>query len=216
MVSLPLKQQYGPTLGELLAPRWTRLSSASRGALIVLGLLLLGAVVAVVLSIEDASYSHGGPVPFSFQYKGLFKSTPDPGSYVKVVHRSGGRVEDSFGVAPLVLPSYQGSVTGALPLYAAGYIRMLNRRYGPSFQVDGEGKTRVNTVPGYNVFYSATVEGQRMFGRDVLITPEGEGVRDGVVIEMLTSATENKQVSSPTLVASTGLLKRPLETFTFE
>lgn len=216
MGSLPLKQQYGPTLGQLLSPRWRKLSLISRGLLIALAIVFLFAVAGVVLTIQDASYSHGGNVPFSFKYKGLFKSRPRAGAYVRVQHLAHGAVEDSFEVAPLRLPPYTGSVTGELPLYTAAYARELKARYGPSFQVDGEGKTRVNSVPGYNLFYSLKLSGRSMFGRDVLITPEQEGARDGVIIEMLTSATANREVNSPTLVAGQGVLKRPLETFEFE
>ena len=44
----------------------------------------------------------------------------------------------------------------------------------------GEGKTRVNTVPGYEVLYTATVDGREMYGRDVLLLPERPGAREGV------------------------------------
>ena len=58
-------------------------------------------------------------MPFSFKYKGLYRTAPDPGGYVKVARASGGRLEDSYAVAPLALGPYSGSVTGELPLFAS-------------------------------------------------------------------------------------------------
>ena len=76
----------------------------------------------------------------------------------------------------------------------------------------GEGKTRVNTVPAYNIFYTTTVEGRELYGRDVLLLPAREGVRDGVALEMLTLPSPS--LTSPLEVATAGVLERPVETFT--
>ena len=152
---------------------------------------------------------------FSFSYRGLYRTAPAPGGYVRVQRQTHGRLEDSFAVAPLRLPAYAGGLSGELPLYASSYIRGLSEKYR-GFVLRGEGKTRVNTVPAYNVFYTATLQGREMYGRDVLLLPERQGVRDGVAIEMLSAPTANSQVTSPLEVASAGVLERPLKTFTFD
>ncbi len=155
-------------------------------------------------------------MPFSFSYEGLYRVAPDPGGYVKVDARSaGGALKYSYAVAPLRLPPYSGSVTGALPIYAARYIARLAAR-DSDFVLRGEGKTRVNTVPGYQVLYTTSVEGREMLGRDVLLLPPRSGAREGVTIVMLTSPGASAQVKTPSEVASTGVLLRPLKTFTFE
>ena len=59
--------------------------------------------------------------------------------------------------------------------------------------------------------YRALVDGRTMYGRDVMLLPAGHQVREGVVVEMLT--TEHASVSKP--VASSGVLETPLKTFTF-
>jgi hypothetical protein len=100
-----------------------------------------------------------------------------------------------------------------LPLYAASYIRTLSGRYA-GFQLRGEGKTKVNNVPAYHVFYTALIEGRRLYGRDVFLLPEGPGAREGVDIVMLTSTTKASVLGSPMEVASTGILGRPLKSFT--
>ncbi len=90
----------------------------------------------------------------------------------------------------------------------------MRRRY-PDFVLRGEGKTRVTTVPGYDVYYTTVVEGRKMFGRDVLLLPERRGAREGVEIVMLTSPTANAQVTAPIEVATVGVLSRPLKSFSF-
>ena len=91
-------------------------------------------------------------------------------------------------------------------------VNPLAARY-PNFVLRAEGKTRVNTVPAYQVIFTATVDGQTMFGRDVFLFAQGPHVRRGVEITMLTTPTASRQVSSPLEVASEGVLLRPLKTF---
>jgi hypothetical protein len=211
MASVPLKPQYGPTLGTLLAPRWRAAAPAGRALAIVGGVAVLALAVAFALSLLDARYSHGGPVPFSFKYRSLYRAAPDPDAYVKVTHSAGGRLEDSYAVAPMRLGAYEGNVSGELPVFAAGYTHALAERFA-HFRFEGEGKTRISsTLGGYEVLYSAFLDGRTMHGRDVMLLPERPGAREGVVVEMLTS--EPVTVSEP--VASSGVLEVPLKSFSF-
>lgn len=211
MASIPLRPQYGPTLGTLLAPRWRTARPAWRALVIAAGVAAFALVVGLALSLLDATYSQGAPVPFSFKYKGLYRTTPNPGGYVRIARDSGGRLGDSYAVAPLRLGAYTGDVTGELPVFAAGYTHTLAARFA-HFRFEGEGKTRISsTLGGYEVLYSAVVDGRTMHGRDVMLLPEHSGVRAGVVVEMLTS--EPVTVSEP--VASSGVLEVPLKSFSF-
>jgi hypothetical protein len=214
MPAVPIKPEYGPTLGRLLSPRWRAASPLIRGIVLVLIAALVALAIGAFLTLENAHFSRGGKLPFSFSYRGLDRAVPDPGEYVKLErHASDGRLEDSFAVRPLLLPPYSGALTGELPLYAAGYIRSLRGRYA-GFVLRGEGKTRVNAVPAYQVLYTAVVQGRTMYGRDVLLLPQRPGAREGVEIVMLTSPSANSQVTSPLEVASEGVLLKPLKTFT--
>lgn len=214
MPAVPIKPEYGPTLGRLLSPRWRAASPLVRGIVVALIVALIALAIGAFLTLENAHFSRGGKLPFSFNYRGLYRAAPDPGEYVKLErHVSDGRLEDSFAVRPLLLPPYSGALTGELPLYAAGYIRSLRGRY-EGFVLRGEGKTRVNAVPAYQVVYTAVVQGRTMYGRDVLLLPQRPGARQGVEIVMLTSPTANSQVTSPLEVASEGVLLKPLKTFT--
>jgi hypothetical protein len=215
-MEVPMKPEYGPTLGRLLAPRWRATSRGVRATVLGAGVALVVLAVAAGLTLENARYSHGGAVPFSFSYRGLYRTTPEPGGYVKVQSRySDGALKYSFAVDPLRLPPYSGELFGELPLYAASYATVLSHRYR-GFVLEGEGKTKVNTdLTGYDVLYTAQVEGRKMYGRDVFMFPARKGVREGVDIVMLTSATASTQVTSPLEVAATGVLLRPLKSFSF-
>jgi hypothetical protein len=213
MASIPLKPEYGPTLGELLAPRWHAASRLVQAIVVAAGAGLLALAVGAVLTLENAHYSHDGPAPFSFSYRGLYRSAPAPGEYVQVRSPAHGPLRNSFAVGPLRLPPYTTSLSAELPLYAASYIDGLRHRYAAGFVLRGEGKTRVNTVPAYAVAYTAQIAGRTVFGRDILLLPEQPRARAGVHIVMLSSPTP--QLTSPLLVGTAGVLERPLETFTF-
>jgi hypothetical protein len=216
MAAVRMKPQYGPTLGVLLSPRWRAASPLVRAIVIAACVALLALLIGAGLTLENASYSHGGPVPFSFSYRNLYRVKPDPGGFVKMQrHRSDGELEDSLAVGPLRLPPYSGTLSGELPLYAAGYITGLRRRH-PQFELAGEGKTKVDTIFAYAVSYTTVLDGRTMWGRDILLLPERPGAREGVDIVMLTSPTADSQVDGPQEVGSAGVLSRPLRTFSFD
>jgi hypothetical protein len=179
---------------------------------VAIGVGLLALAVGGALTLENAHYSHGGAAPFSFSYRGLYRTAPAPGEYVQVRSPARGPLRNSFAVGPLRLPAYTTSLSAELPLYASSYINGLRHRYA-GFVLRGEGKTRVDTVPAYTVAYTARIAGRTVYGRDVLLLPERPGARAGVHIVMLSSPSS--QVTSPLLVGAAGVLERPLETFAF-
>jgi len=216
MRALPMKAEYGPTLGGLLAPRWHAASLRARALAAAVLVAVPALLLAAGLTLENAHYSHGGPVPFGFAYRDLYRVRPDPGGYVKVQSRYGnGALRYSYAVDPLRLPPYSGESSGELPIYAAGYARMLSRVYR-GFNLAVEGKTMINsTQSGYQLAYEAEVEGQRMWVRDIMLVPGGAGVRDGVVVVAMSAPHAAKAVTSPREVASVGVLLRPVKTFAF-
>ena len=211
---MPIKPAYGPTLGRVLSPWWRSASAFGRVLVLAAVLGVVALAVGAFVTLENAHYSHGGRVPFTFAYRSLDRVAPERGGFVRIVRRdSAGRVEDSFAVGPLTLPPYSGGQSGELPVYAAGYIGALRAR-DADFVLRAEGKTRVNTVPAYQVIYTTTVGGRTMWGRNVLLLPERPHVRYGVTITMLTSPQASAQVTTPLEVASAGVLLRPLKTLT--
>jgi hypothetical protein len=214
-VEVPIKPEYGPTLGRLLAPRWHAAPRVVRVFVLAAAATLVVLAVAVALTLEPAGYSHGGALPFSFTYRGLYETTPEPGGYVRIQsHYPDGSLKYSYAVNPLTLPPYSGAPSGALPVYASGYAERLARRF-PDVVIRGNGKTRVNKVSAYQVLYEARIDGRLMLGRNVLLVPEREGAREGVEIVMLTADGATSEVKGPAEVASGGVLLRPLKTFAF-
>ncbi len=212
MTAVPVKPQYGPTLGRLLAPRWRAASPLLRGTLIAGAAVLAAVLVAGALALLNPTYSHGGPVPFHFGYRDLYRTAPGPGQIVRVQRlRSDGRVRDSLAVAPLALPSYAGEQSAELPLYAGGVIGQLRARYA-RFALRGDGKSTVNGAPAYNIYFSMRQEGQAMYGREVLLLHQSRGARDGVQVTLLTVPSSSAR--SPLEVASTGPLAEALKSLT--
>jgi hypothetical protein len=214
-VAVPIKPEYGPTLGRLLEPRWRRASAFVRGVVIAACAAVVAIAVVAVLELEPTSYSHGGRLPFSFTYRGLYRTSPEPGGYVRIVARyADGSLKYSYAVNPLTIPPYSGQLSGALPVYASAYGDRLPARF-PGFVRRGEGKTRVNKVPAYQVLFETRIDGREMYGRNVLLLPEREGAREGVEIVMLTAVGATSEVKEASEVASGGTLLRPLKTFSF-
>ncbi len=214
MAALPLKPEYGPTLGEMLAPRWRAATPLLRRAALAAAAVFVVVVIAAVLTLENSRFSQGAPVPFSFSYRDMWRTTPEAGGYVRIVRRhADGSLRDSLAVGPLSLPPYEGELAGALPLDAAAYIQRLRGRLD-SFVLRGEGKAKVNgMISAYNIFFTAQVQGREMYGRDALLLPERRGARKGVEIVMLTTPGKTPGTSAPIEVGTAGVLLRPLKSF---
>ena len=214
MASIPIKPEYGPTLPAMLAPSWRAAPRGVRAVAVAGGVVLVAVLAGAVLTLLNSTYGRGGGHPFHFSYRGLYKTAPEPGGFVRLQsHSASGRLEYSFAVNPLTLPPYRGSALGEVPLYATGYIARLSRRY-PDFVLRGEGKTRLNsTLGGYQVAYTTTLAGREMLGRNILLVHERPGQRRGVEVVMLTAVGANPQITEPSEVGSTGILVRPLKTF---
>lgn len=209
-----VRPEYGPTLAQMLAPRWRAAPRPLRAAVLAGCVLLLGVLVGLALTLLNAEYSRGGRVPFSFSYRGLYRVAPEAGGYVRIEQRlPDGALEYSFAVNPLKLAPYEGESTGAVALYASFYERELARS-DTGFELRGEGKAMVSkTLTGYQVAYTAIVEGQEMYGRNLLLLPERAGAREGVAIVMLSQPHASGQVLTPLEVGTAGALERPLKTF---
>ena len=207
----PIKPEYGPPLPELIEPRWRRASRATRAAVLAgVGLIVVLILVAVIVTWPK-SISHGGVVPFHFDYADhLHRVAPARGELARVEARSRGLLAASFAVAPVRLPPYSGNLQGELPLFARGVIASLAATY-PNFALEIEGKIRNNDVPGYTIDFSATLNGRRIFGRVVLLFPVHARQRDGLQVTML--ERPSLTVTSPDRIAVTSDLKTPFTTF---
>lgn len=223
---LPLKAEYGPTLGTLIAERWRRLGTTMRRSLLALGALAAVACVALLLSVQSPRYSHGGPVPFSFSYKGMQRVAPEAGGYVRVERSAGGRLVESFAVAPLAIPPYRGSVGAAFPLAAAANISQLGSRF-QAFKLVAEGPVRTSAfgsweelppstvyyhVPTYSIAFRALARGVPVLGREIWLVGNRPGADQGVSILML-AAARAQATTSPLSLGTSGSLEGALRSF---
>jgi hypothetical protein len=207
----PIKPEYGPTLPELVEPRWRRVSRATRAAVLAGVGLIVVLILAVVVVTWPKSISHGGAVPFHFEYADhLHRVAPPRGDLARVEARSRGLLAASFAVAPLRLSPYGGDLEGELPLFAKQVIAGLAATY-PRFALEIEGKIRNNDVPGYTIDFSAELNGRPIFGRVVLLFPDHAHQRDGLQVTML--ERPSLTVTSPDRIAVTSDLKTPFTTF---
>lgn len=210
MRTAPIKPQYGPTLPQLLAPR-LRSSGGLRRGLAALVLALVALVAAIVVLTWPSSVSHGGPVPFSFQYADhLHRVGSSGGEIARIEARSRGLLVASLSVSAVRLPPYGGDLEGELPLYADQLIGRLATA-DPSFALELEGKIRDNDAPGYTIDYSARRNGRPVFGRLVLLFPSHGNPRRGLMLTML--ERPGVAVSTPDRIGVVGDLKLPFTTF---
>jgi len=217
MPSIPIRPEYGPTLPSLLSPSWRAASRAARATAVVAGVAVLALIVGGVLTLLNATYGRGGAQPFHFAYRGLYRTTPEPGGFIRLQsHTASGKLKYSFAVNPLELPPYAGPEGAEIPLYASAYIHGLARRL-PDFVLRGEGKARLsNSLGGYQVAYTTTLAGERMLGRNILLLHERPGRRAGVEIVMLVGVGTDPQTTEPLEIGSVGTMLRPLKTFALE
>jgi hypothetical protein len=184
-----VRPEFGPTLPALLQ---RRLGIPRRVTLAAVALLLAAAMAAtaVRLSADDTvELVHRGPPAFTLLYvpEVVRPAPPRGGELVRLGARTGGVVL-SITLRPLRLPPYRGVAAGALPVHAKRHIASLRSNLD-GFDLRGEGKARVNDVPGYQVAFRAGRAPRRIYGRDVLVVPDRPGARDGVVISMLQANT---------------------------
>ncbi len=226
MPALPLKSEYRPTLGELLAPRWRRASLRGAHAVGRGGVALaVAAIAGAALTLASPTVSHGGPVPFSFSYGGAPPHRPAPG----VVREGAARAEAGWRTpsrwGPSCCPPTAGRSARRWRCTQRGYIpRLAARPPGPTPGADGVRAARAGqhadrrrlhaTPPTTSSTPPASRAGDVRAQRPA--APRSAGRARGLQIAMLTTVAGNRQVTSPLDVGVKGALEEPLGTFALE
>jgi len=215
----PVKEEFEPTLPQLLAPRIDSLPRIVLRIIAVGALVVAAALIALTLRLRDPVFSTAGPPAFSTSYsRAMTKEPPPHGVLLLLEQHSSVGLEASFEITPLRLPSYRGEISGQLPVIASNMIARLAASEA-GFVPYSRGRTRINLVPGYSFTYQRTIDGRVYWGRYVLITPAISGDRNGILISMLTDptpllTTATKPVT-PDSVGSVGVLFEPFERLRF-
>jgi hypothetical protein len=109
------------------------------------------------------------------------------------------------------LPAYFGQISGLEPVMMANYLRAFAART-PGFLLQSEGRTRVNTIPGYSFSYRRVLHGMPYYGRVTFLTPALSGDRHGLILSMLVQPRLGA-VAAPDAVGEVGVLSEVLATF---
>jgi hypothetical protein len=176
---------FGPTLPALVRRHFglrERLTTTAAAALVVV--IAVAALVHTYVSAPERLVYRAGPT-FNLQYSGkVLHRVPPGGEELVRLEGRRGTVSVSVAITRLRLPPYAGNVTsGLLPVYEDRYERGL-RRDAIGFVVRDEGSARVNDAQGYQLGFRTGAPGRFTWGRDILLVPGDENVRDGVVLKL--------------------------------
>ena len=168
-------------------------------------------VVALILRGGDIIYVHRSDPVFNLRYSGvLHRSPPRPGVLFELIGKRGDLFLQSLTVRRLHLPPYRGAVSGLLPVFAEPHVRAVSHRFRGFAELD-EGKARVGGAPGYAVGFQAKLGARTIYGREVLVVPDGE--RDGVVMTVIQTHASGAHTVDD--VGSVGAIKKPFRSFMF-
>jgi hypothetical protein len=214
----PVQSRYGPTLPEILAPRFRGVPPVLRVG--VPALIAAIALLAVAYKLFKGPAGHQvivhDPITFNFRFQApLHKVPAQPGELVRLEarrHDAQRTFLSSFTIRPLSLPAYRGQVGALLPAYATTFERSLARRYA-SLEIVQEGRQRVVNEVAYAIFFTARLGKRHLSGRYILLPDPKPGSRDGVELEFLSTPAGGGGV--PALVGNTEPLATPLHTFRF-
>lgn len=210
-----VRPEFGPSLPALLAPlpRRVRVALAVAALLVVVALIAQGARPSG--SVQRVVVSEG-PVAFNVARPTVLeRAAAGPGESLRLATGPGAEVPQSASVSPLALPAYRGDPVAALMVQAGRRATDLARTV-PGFVLRGEGRTRVNEQPGYQLQFQFTMGGRTAYGRSVLLVPAEEvdpAPRRGVVLELRTA--RSGAVARYDVVGNGGALKTVLRSFRF-
>lgn len=206
---MAVRAEFRPTLLEVVRP-WPRIARLGLVALGALGLAAAAFLASGGRREREIEVVVPGRHAFNFAHGPRLAAVRRPGTLAAVEGRRDGLFLHAFAVRALNLPAYRGTAGGFLPLYAVDYVARLRERV-PGFGLVSEGKTRVNAVPGYQVVFRAKLGRRTLYGRHVLLVPDVEGARAGVIVEA--ESTPAGGTPNAEATGTVGALKKPLRSF---
>jgi hypothetical protein len=208
-----VRPEFGPTLPELLGPRFRVLPRALRLALAALGAVVVLVLLYAIFLRGDGPKAKRAvivrtPIAFNFVYRAPFrKQAPQAGELARVGSR-----DQSFSVRELKLPPYRGDAAGFLPLYAATLEAQMAKDL-PGFTWRADGRTNINKQQGFEiVFQFRRPDGTLTYGRRTLLLPNVTA-RQGA--DLWAIAPRSPSVVRADDVGHNGGLKTALRSFRF-
>jgi hypothetical protein len=213
-----VREEFGPTLPELLGPRVRALPRAAQIALVALAALVVVALAALFLRGAEDTRAHATvrePIAYNLVFPhSLVRVRPHTGETLRLQTPAGTAAPQSFAVKSFRLPPYHGDSTGILTLMSANLIRQMSHTY-PGFVWRGDGRVSYNRQPGYEIVFQAKIGGRTTYGRRTMLVPGGDTPpREGVDITML--AARSPAIPRVDAVGSaSGALKTAIRSFRF-
>ena len=215
------RPEFGPSLPEAVASRLHLPAARVRAA--ILGAAALAVVLYVaagLLGVRGPAALRdqvlGGAAPFTLGHSdALRRVAPEEGELLRLEGRAGAPAQ-SYTAEPFALPPYRGDVTAALGVLAARQADALAREL-PDFRYRGDGKARINDLPGHLLVFQFRRDGATVYGKRFLLVPLVEpgapAPRRGVAVTLL--AERSPAVPNADAVGENSALKAPLRSFRF-
>ncbi len=216
---LSVRPEFGPALPELLAPRIGMSPGRLRVVLLVLAALLVGAFLVRRVLLQRTTPLPNDvlvtrPVAFTLGYRdGLEQVRSAPGEALRLQTPAGSLLPERFTASPLGLPPYRGEQAGVLSVVAARDVARLRQAFPDGFRFRGDGRVRINELPGHQVLFQTRLAGRTTYGKRFFLLPDEPGARRGVIVTLLSS--RSPAIPSVRRVGAVGLLKSPLRSFRF-
>jgi hypothetical protein len=209
-----VREEFGPTLPEVLGPR-----IGVRTRTLWLALAALGAVAVVVVAWLSVRPDPGRtntvvrePITFNLLYTDVVaRVAPHPGEVLRLQTRSG--PPQSMTVRPLRLPRYRGDVSATFALMSVRLIDEMRASY-PGFVYRGDGRVSISKQPGYQIIFQARIGGRTTYGKRVLLVGAAEPP-PREALDMTLLATRSPSVPNADAVAANGALKIPYRSLHF-
>jgi len=184
-VSSLVRPEFGPPLTTLLRRRGI---PAAVTVALILALVVAGGLVMLLVrpGKDGEQLVHEGEPVFNVLHEpdALHQARPRDGELLRLEGRRG-RQSVAVTVQPLTLPAFRGDVTHALlPSFASEHIEGLRAQL-PGFELEEEGRARVNDAPGYEVSFRAG----DTFGSDVLLVPSEDETNGAVILSLRRTVT---------------------------
>jgi hypothetical protein len=209
-----VREEFGPTLPELLGPRLGVSTRTVWRALAGVGVLAL-AVVAWLSLRPDPGRTDvvvRKPITFNLLYTdAVHRVAPRAGEVLRLQTRSG--PPQSLAVRTLRLPGYRGDVSATFALMSVRMIDEMQAKYA-GFVYRGDGRVSLSKQPGYQIIFQARIGGRTTYGRRVLLVGAAEPP-PRQALDMTLLAARSPAVPNVDAVAATGPLKVPYRSVWF-
>jgi hypothetical protein len=209
-----VREEFGPTLPELLGSRLGVPARKVWLALAAVGVVALAIVLWLALrpTPGQSAVVVRKPVTFNLIYTdALRRVVPQAGEQLRLEATSG--PPQSFVVRPLSIPPYKGDVSAELTFMSAALIDQMRAHYH-GFIWRSDGRVNINKQPGYQIVFQATVNGRTTYGKRVLLVSGPDPPpHSGLDVTLL--AARSAGVPKADAVAANGALKTPYRSLRF-